>query len=79
LERLTDRRELLAQLDHFHRQSDDRGDWVGADSMRRQAFEAILGGVADAFNLSKEDPKVIERYDTSRLVVADQINKQWNM
>jgi uncharacterized protein (DUF1501 family) len=34
--------------------------------------------VADAFDLSKEDPKVIERYDTSKLIARERINRKWN-
>jgi uncharacterized protein (DUF1501 family) len=48
----------------------------GVDSLRQQAFDTLLGGVADAFNLSREDPGTVRRYDTAPLVRPDQINKR---
>jgi len=68
-DRLEDRRRLLASLDGVRRQLDDGG----FDDYRRQAFETIVGGVARAFDLSQEDRRVIDRYDTSRLVHPDSI------
>jgi hypothetical protein len=62
-ERLDDRRQLLATLDGVKRQL----QVPGFDDFRRQAFETILGGVEYAFDLSQEDQRVIDRYDTSRL------------
>src|SRR5690606_11904118 len=35
------------------------------DKYQQQAFEVITRGVADAFDLSREDPATIARYDTS--------------
>jgi hypothetical protein len=35
-------------------------------------------GVADAFDLSKEHPKTIERYDTAALARPEAIDKKWN-
>jgi hypothetical protein len=48
------------------------------DRYTAQAFDVILRGVADAFDLSKEDEKLIARYDTAPLVDIDSINKKWN-
>jgi hypothetical protein len=62
-ERMEDRRQLLAQLDGVRRQL----DFEGFDDNRQQAYETILGGVARAFDLSQEDRRVVDRYDTSRL------------
>jgi hypothetical protein len=62
-DRLEDRKRLLARFDDVKRQS----DFEGFDDHRRQAFEMILGGVEKAFDLSKEDARTIERYDTGRL------------
>lgn len=77
-ERLGDRRSLLAQLDRFRRNPVSPSGVEGMDKIQDQAFDTILGGVADAFDLSKEDPKVVERYDTSKLVNPLSISKQWN-
>jgi len=75
--RLDNRRELLTQLDRIRRSVDANGSLVGLDKFQQQAFETILGGVADAFDLSKEDPRLVERYDTSRLVTPHEISRVW--
>ena len=75
--RLEDRRQLIKELDRNRRLLDSsRNDAIGR--IRAQAFETVLGGVSDAFDLSKEDTRTIERYDTAPLVRPDQINRQWN-
>lgn len=63
--RLADRRGLLSALDRFKRQLDASDAISGADAVQRQAFEVILGGIGEAFDISKEDPRLAERYDTS--------------
>ena len=78
MDRIDDRRGLLTQL--------DRAKWVleqsarakGTEQLRDQAFSIILGGVADAFDLSHEDPKTVDRYDTGRVVRPDNIDRKWN-
>src|SRR5262249_28010151 len=63
-ERFEDRRELLEEFNRLGRvvEGDDRG--LG-DDLRKQAYEVLLsGGVADALDLGKEDPKTVARYDT---------------
>ncbi|MCH2586582.1 MAG: DUF1501 domain-containing protein, partial [Planctomycetes bacterium] len=74
--RLGDRRGLLSKLDNLKKSRDENSG--GLDRFREQAFETLLGGAGDAFDLSKEDPKVVERYDTAPLVPPSQIGKQWN-
>jgi hypothetical protein len=76
-ERLDDRRALLASLDQLKRNVDATGSLDGIDSFRQQAFSTILSGVAEAFDLSKEDPKTLARYDTSPLVRPENIDKKW--
>ncbi len=83
LDRLDARRELLTGLDRWRRAMDAANDSVDGDSgsgesLREQAFSTILGGVAGAFDLSKEDPRTVERYDTAPLVRPDQISQKWN-
>ena len=53
---------------------DQTGSLSGLDRIQQQAFETIVGGVADAFDLSKEDPRTVERYDTCSLLRPDDIN-----
>jgi Protein of unknown function (DUF1501) len=66
-ERLGDRRELLAQIDRLRRNADKHGSFELANRFERQAFDVLVRGVAGAFDLSKEDPRTVERYDTSEL------------
>jgi hypothetical protein len=76
--RLDDRRELLTRLDRIRRTVDSSGALEGVDRFQRQAFSTILGGVAEAFDLSNEDPKTIARYDTAPLINPKSISKAWN-
>ncbi len=62
-----DRFQLLGQLDGLRRQLDQTGELDGVSEIERQAYDLLLRGVSDAFDLSKEDPKTIARYDTSHL------------
>ena len=78
IDRLGDRRTLLSELDRQRYRIDERGALETADPLRVQAFSTLLGGVAGAFDLSKEDPATISRYDTAPLVRPDQINRKWN-
>lgn len=74
-DRLDDRRGLLTQLDYLRRQW-DLGVLETADRFQQQAFDVLLRGVADAFDLTHEDPKTLERYDTSALEPSDAVKKR---
>jgi hypothetical protein len=75
--RLFDRRGLLEALDDAKRLLETESV-QGAGKLRELAFDALLHGVSDAFDLSQEDPKVVARYDTEKLFQADRIDKKWN-
>jgi uncharacterized protein (DUF1501 family) len=77
LDRLEDRRSLLRGLDRAH-EALDSATRAGLDNQREKAFRTILGGVADAFDLAKETPKTVSRYDTAPLVRPENISKKWN-
>jgi hypothetical protein len=77
-ERVNDRRALLSALDQWKRWTDTSGLLEGLGAFQQQAFDTLLRGVSDAFDLSKEDPRVIERYDTARLVPKERISTVWN-
>jgi hypothetical protein len=63
LERLQDRRGLLSSLDGFRREADASGGMEGMDAFHEQAVGILTSSkLADALDLSKEDPKVVERY-----------------
>jgi len=64
-ERLSDRRNLLAQLDTFRRQADRTGIFESANAYDQQAYDLLLRGVSQAFDLQREDPRVVARYDTT--------------
>ncbi|RLS80563.1 MAG: DUF1501 domain-containing protein [Planctomycetota bacterium] len=78
VDRLGDRRTLLSELDRQRFRLDARGLLESIDPLQAQAFSTLLGGVAGAFDLSKEDQRTIARYDTAPLVRPDQINRKWN-
>jgi hypothetical protein len=75
--RLHDRRELLGSLDQWKRRADGSGVLEGLDAFQQQAFDTLLGGVSDAFDLAKEDPRLVARYDTVHLLPKDKISPQW--
>jgi len=76
--RLGDRRALLGSLDNWRRTVESGKATGGLDKFQSQAFETLTGGVSEAFDLSKEDPKVLARYDTSALMDVEKIRKKWN-
>jgi hypothetical protein len=78
LDRLDDRRLLLTRLDQLKQTAAGDESLAGIDSLRRQAFDTILGSVAEAFDLSQEDPATVARYDTAPLVRPESISKKWN-
>lgn len=78
-QRLTDRRHLLKGLDQLRRQVDDSRLLDGVDSYQQQAFEMITRGIADAFDLSKEDPATLARYDTTGIFKMDELTRYYDM
>jgi len=76
--RLDDRRHLLTQLDTIRRESEQSGSLSGLDRIQQQAFDTIVGGVAQAFDLSQESEATIRRYDTKSLLSPDDISRKWN-
>ncbi len=76
-DRLEYRRLLLTRLDRANAAL-DAAERDGIDGERAKAFRIILGGVGDAFDLSKESPKTVARYDTAPLVRPENIDKKWH-
>jgi hypothetical protein len=76
--RLDDRRALLSSLDQWQRTLDGSQALGGMGELQSLAFDVLRRGVSDAFDLSKEDPRLITRYDTAPLLPKDRISKQWN-
>ncbi len=68
LDRLEDRRYLLAKLDRINRQRDVTGTMDGLDKFTSQAYEMVTGPSArKALDLSNEDPRLRDRYGRTRI------------
>ena len=76
--RLDDRRGLLTGLDSFRRELDASDVLSGATQFQQQAFDVILGGIDAAFDLSKEDPRIVSQYDTSHIDIPKYLYKKKN-
>ena len=63
LDRLSDRQTLLSAFDQFRRRVDSTGIIQDVDTYTQQAFEVMTSSrLAAALDLSREDPKLKERY-----------------
>jgi len=57
VDRLADRKSLLAGFDRFRRQSESDSNLRGADAFREQAFDVLTSPrLAEALDVSREDP-----------------------
>jgi hypothetical protein len=64
-DRLHDRRRLLASVDRFRREADAKGMMSGLDAFTEQAMGVLTSSrLAEALDLSREDPRTVERYGT---------------
>jgi hypothetical protein len=65
VDRLADRRTLLRGFDNLRRDLDASGTMRGIDHFTQQAYGLLTSSrLADALDLSKEDPRVVARYGT---------------
>ncbi len=63
LDRLGDRKALLASFDRFRRDADATGMMGGLDNFNEQAFGVLTSSrLMEALDISKEDPRIRERY-----------------
>ena len=63
LDRLQDRVELLKSFDTLNRTVDKTGIFEGMDTYREQAMGILTTSkLKDALDLSKEDPRIVDRY-----------------
>lgn len=68
-DRFSDRRELLDGFDKLRDETGADPQFRAFQQGQRQACEVLLSGaVADALDLSREDPKVVAKYDTAPYV-----------
>ena len=61
-DRLFDRRTLLEGLDNLNRRIDSSGLMKGLDGFEEQAFRILMGRAPEAFDVRREDPRIIEAY-----------------
>jgi len=78
-DRLLERRSLLSGLDRVRAQADRGGMFDRVGQYQQQAFDIITRGIASAFDLSKEDPQTIARYDTTQTFHAPDLQKYYDM
>ena len=65
LDRLGDRRALMRSFDQFRREADGTRMMEGMDHFAEQAMGLLTSSrLADALDLSKEDPRTVARYGT---------------
>jgi len=78
-ERFEDRKTLLSQLDTFKRQVDKTKAFDSVDGFQQQAYDVILRGVANAFDLKQESARTLERYDTTDFFRNEDLQKYYDM
>jgi uncharacterized protein (DUF1501 family) len=61
-DRLGERRTLLQGLDKLKKQADTNPLMAGLDQFEQQAFNLVLNKAPEAFDLNKEDPRLVEQY-----------------
>ncbi len=72
--RFDNRRELLQQFDKLRRNVDTQIQNVS--TFEQQAINIVLRGMSTAFDLSKEDSRTIERYDTGQIKPSASVQKR---
>ncbi|OAI54708.1 hypothetical protein AYO44_14375, partial [Planctomycetaceae bacterium SCGC AG-212-F19] len=73
---LDERIALLKKLDDLSRNVDKGGALDDVDKYREQAYQVLLSGVSQAFDLSKEDAKTLARYDTGKWQTPPELGKR---
>ena len=66
---------LLRGFDRLRAGLDANADSL--DASREKAFQVLLKGAGDAFDLAKENSRTVDRYDTAPLVRPENIDKKW--
>src|SRR5262249_35967139 len=80
--RFDDRRALLKTFDDYRRHLDDVRERLPADPFTSQALDLVSSAKArDAFDLNREDPKLVERYgrrDDKFIYIGQEANSIWD-
>ena len=75
IDRLADRKTLLKSFDDARRDADLSGGMKAIDTFNEQAFGLLTSSkLATALDLSKEDPKTVERYGTGNPKISIDAN-----
>jgi uncharacterized protein (DUF1501 family) len=78
-DRLSDRRRLQRALDSMNRTIDASGKMAALDTFEQQAVDLVLRGAFSAFDLTKEDPALLARYDTSMFRIGNRKQRPQQM
>ncbi|MAR10815.1 MAG: hypothetical protein CL681_12680 [Blastopirellula sp.] len=70
--RFDDRRSLLAALDDAKRGAELAAQ-RGLGQFNEQAIDVLIGGVTEAFDLQREDPRTVAAYDTSHIKIPPSV------
>ena len=63
LDRLSDRKSILASFDRFRAQVDASGQMEGMDAFQQRAFDVLTSNkLREALDIGREDPKLRDRY-----------------
>lgn len=69
-DRWDDRRSLLRLLDAATREAESDQSLAAHDAYREQAYRVLKGSMSEAFRIDREDPKTVQRYDTSDITLT---------
>ena len=72
-ERLTDRRSLLQSLDRFDRSLDRTGAMEALSEFEARAVDVVRGRSREAFDLTRESPKLRERYGSGKEKLGEKL------
>jgi len=78
-DQLDDRRGLLGQLDTFKRRMDATRAFDDLTAHEQRAYDVIVNGIARAFDLGREKPETVAKYDTAHLFGNDEVQKWGDM
>ena len=69
-QRFDDRRSLMTSLDSWKRRVDGLRQVQGVDRFNQQAVDLLTGGAVDAIDLTRGDPAVLAKYNTSEMRIG---------
>jgi hypothetical protein len=74
-ERFDDRKLLLSQIDRLKKELDRTGELQGLNRIEVQAADVLMKGITEAFDIKRENPKTLAKYDTSAMINLKDIHK----